>query len=95
MRTLIWGEMVLITKNGKFIYAPRRCDIGPDGGLVVKKDGKSDWVRPFTLMKFENLARRDPDNDWRYYHLSEMHDETYQRHGKNYWPIVRSGRGYA
>lgn len=80
MRCRIWGQYDIIKKNGQIVY------------LSV---GDEPYNEAPTLMKFENMARKEPNCDWRYWHLTGLHDELYQRHGRNYWPLVKSGLGYA
>ena len=80
MKRRIWGEHDSIIKDRELVY------------LV---DPAEDFEDAPTLMTFENLARKDPDHDWRYYHLTALYDETYQRQGRNLWLLVKSGPGYA
>ena len=77
----IWGEGTII-KNNKTVYDARM-------------ENDVSWENAPTLMKFENMARKDPDADWRYEHISALHEEEYQRQGKNNWVMIRSGMGYA
>ena len=69
-----------ITKNGKVVYE------GPIDG---------DWTDYPTLMKFENMARKDPNHDWRAECDLPLRSATYQRQGKNEWVLVASGKGFA
>ena len=80
MRCKIWGEHDEIIKDGKRIYFSR---------------GDEAYEKAPTLMKFELMARKEPDADWQYFHLTALYDELYQRQGKNHWPLVKSGMGYA
>lgn len=70
----------LITKNDKLIFMARP---------------NLEWHQFPTLMKFENMARKDPDNDWRAECQLPLRDATYQRQGKNRWVLVKSGLGFA
>ena len=82
MRTRIYGGFGgwFITKDGKAIYAP-------------PYDG--DWADYPTLMTFENMARNDPDHDWRAECDLSLRSATYQRQGRNEWVLVASGEGFA
>ena len=68
-----------------------------DGVLVYQGDDNKDMgnTQCPTLMRFENMARKDPDHDWRYEHYTAMHGELYQRQGKNQWVLVDSNKGWA
>jgi len=33
--------------------------------------------------------------DWRLVNFQPLHDEVYQRQGKNLWVLVKKGRGFA
>lgn len=73
------------------------------GYAGIEKDGKSiftekadmDWGDIPTLMKFENMARRDPDHDWRLILDAPLRSREYQRQGHNNWILVKSGQGFA
>lgn len=53
------------------------------------------WEDAPTLMKFENMARKDPDNDWRFHLVLPLREATYQRQGKNHWVLIEKGLGFA
>jgi len=71
-----------IKKNSEVVYQ------APDNDL-------NDWDTAPTLMKFENMARKDPDNDWRYWINQPLREAEYQRQGKNEWVLIRTWRGFA
>lgn len=48
-----------------------------------------------TFQRFENVARKDPDRDWRVKVDGPLLDVTYQRHGPNEWVAVAKGMGFA
>ena len=95
------GEM----RGGKVeITATMRTRIyGGFGGWHIEKDGEVqfrppqhlEWEKYPTLMKFENMARKDPDHDWRAVAFLPLRDATYQRHGRNRWVLISSGPGFA
>jgi len=95
------GEM---RKRPTCITAPMTTRIyGGFGGWAIKRDGKTvfqpltdaEWADFPTLMTFENMARKDPDHDWRAEFVSPMRDATYQRQGRNFWVLIASGPGFA
>lgn len=73
------------------------------GYAGVTKDGKEVWSEPHnydwgdlpTLMTFENMARKEPDADWRAIIDGPLSMREYQRHGRNEWVLVRKGMGFA
>ncbi len=73
------------------------------GYAGVEKDGKSIFAEKFgmnwedlpTLMKFENMARKDPNHDWQLILDAPLRSRIYQRHGRNNWVLVKSGQGFA
>lgn len=72
-----------ITRNGKTYYFPDNWD-GTKLGLKKHK----------TLMTFELKARKNKA-DWRLVNDVPLHDEVYQRQGKNNWVLVKKGIGFA
>ena len=69
-----------ITKNGKYIYTEKP---------------NLQWEDAPTLMKFELMARKDPNADWRYDLDLPLSSGVWQRHGKNEWVLIKSGMGFA
>lgn len=70
------------------------------GVTALSRDGE--WVESYfdyekcpTFRRFENVARKDPDHDWRVKVDGPLSDVTYQRHGPNEWVAVASGLGFA
>lgn len=47
------------------------------------------------LQEFENMAKADPDHDWRALLVAPLREREYQRHGDEHWALVRSGEGFA
>ena len=45
--------------------------------------------------RFEAMASRDPDHDWRIDFLSPMRQLVYQRQGIGQWVLVEAGMGFA
>ena len=73
-----------ITKNGKLYYMPDDWDGTKEG-----------WKKAKTLMYIELRARKEPKANWRLVNLMALHDEVYQRQGKNNWVLIKKGMGFA
>jgi len=69
-----------VTKNDEIIYNERYA--GEDEEYWTTQDA-------------ENLAKLDPDNDWRIVKHGPLHGETFQRQGENNWVCVESNEGFA
>ena len=69
-----------VTKNGKLFY---------DG----EKDYDENGIAK-TVGEIEEVAKLDPDNDWRIVKYAPLHGETFQRQdGK--WVCIESNMGFA
>lgn len=67
-----------------------------DGELVY--DGESEFHagnEPKSVGDIEELAKEDPDHDWRIIKHGPMHGETFQRQGDGEWVCVESNQGFA
>jgi len=64
-------------------------------GIVVWEEGNKDWNECITVAQAEEIAAKDPDNDWRIELHAPLSDAIYQRHGKNKWVLVKVGPGFA
>jgi hypothetical protein len=47
-----------------------------------------------TLAEFEEMAKEDPDHDWRALLDGPMRYRLYQRHGEGEWVLIESGPGF-
>ena len=70
------------------------------GYAACERDGEPVWIEQDfndapTAMRFENMARKDPDHDWRVVIHGPLSGATYQRHGRNDWPMVEKNQGFA
>lgn len=68
-----------ITKNGKTVY----------------HDLNVEWDDAPTLMKFELMAKKEPNADWRFILDLPLRSGEWQRHGRNKWALIKSGVGFA
>lgn len=70
------------------------------GTVSVDKDGSGIWDmqqddEAQTLQRFEDMAKVDPDHDWRVSFFGPLSESTYQRHGVGEWVLVTKGDGFA
>jgi len=47
------------------------------------------------LSEFEEMAKKDPDHDWRVLLVAPLREREYQRQGDGEWVLIASGRGFA
>lgn len=73
------------------------------GSAYLSKNGEVIWDEQmaetdddiWTVKKAEDLAKQDPDNDWRIVKYSPLHGETFQRQGDSNWVCIESNPGFA
>lgn len=68
--------------------------ITKDGETIFNADMNSEEDGP-TLQKFEDMAKLDPDHDWRFSLFLPLREAEYQRQGDGRWVLVKSGMGFA
>lgn len=71
-----------------------RAGVTKDGALIWCEKSQMEWNQLWTVMKAENLARKDPNHDWQIVLDGPMHGETYQRHDRNLWVLVEKNEGF-
>ncbi len=54
-----------------------------------------EWDDFWPLSKVEELAKADPDHDWRVVMHGPLRGRTYQRHGDGEWVLIESNEGFA
>ena len=47
-----------------------------------------------TLARFQRMAKKDPEHDWRVRFMGPLNDPTYQRQDGR-WVLVQKGEGFA
>lgn len=67
--------------------------ITKDGAVVFDEADDADDFH--YLQEFEDMARTDPDHDWRCILDAPLRSVRYQRHGENEWALIYSGPGVA
>ena len=71
------------------------------GAAVVSRDGECVFQEQnddddfHFLREFEDMAKADPDHDWRVLLDAPLRMREYQRHGDGQWTLVKSGQGFA
>jgi hypothetical protein len=71
----------VLSKNGVTVY---------DGEEALQQEQE-----PWTVREAEELAKNDPDHDWRIVKHGPLHGETFQRHGPGCWVCIESNQGFA
>jgi len=49
----------------------------------------------WTTQQAEELAKQDPDNDWRIHLEAPLSERHYQRQGEGLWVLYEKGEGFA
>lgn len=72
------------------------------GGWSIKRNGMmffcdqtGDYNKAPTLLKFEKLARKEPEECWEAELYLPLRGGVYQRHGYNSWVLIESNEGFA
>lgn len=66
-----------------------------DGTLFFMEDTHKEYYEAPTLLKFEKLAREEPESEWVAELYLPLRGATYQRHGYNMWVLIDSNPGFA
>lgn len=97
----IWG-CLQCPANATVAPMSTKIIAGFGGATITKNDehiysapGNLEWRNAYTLMKFEIMARKEPNADWRFHLDLPLRSATYQRQGKNAWVLVEQGQGFA
>ncbi len=64
-----------------------------DGAMIFCHDGEYEDAP--TILKFEKMAREEPESCWEAQLYLPLRGATYQRHGYNMWVIIESNPGFA
>ncbi len=75
------------------------------GSAGYSRDGETLWEEgmrdpdseePYpTAQEVENMAKAEPDRDWRIFYYAPLYESEYQRQGDGHWVLVREGMGFA
>jgi hypothetical protein len=69
----------IVTKDDELVYSEDRVE------------NETYW----TVQDAENIAKLEPDCDWRIAKHGPLHGETFQRQGDGLWVCVESNQGFA
>lgn len=80
-----------------------RCIAVGFGSANYSRDGTCLWEEsllidgdePPTVQHVEDLAKADPDHDWRIAYYAALYEAEYQRQGDGVWVLVKKGMGFA
>lgn len=86
------------------IHAESRISVG-FGDAKLTKDSETIWEEDTTsdcsyddcmsVAEAEELAKADPDHDWRIVIYGALSGRTYQQHGDMQWVLVERNLGFA
>lgn len=74
------------------------------GNAGYSRDGETLWDEcsdggeyedAHTVQMVEDMAKVDPDHDWRIFFFAPLYEAEYQRHDDGVWVLVRKGKGFA
>ena len=108
---MTWTKLPAIegTIGGCLNCGPRPSFFPADGVIAVgfgcaalMRDGHTVYAEPqtgeddyMTGHQAEELAKTDPDHDWRIVLMAPLSARTYQRHAPGEWALVEQGEGFA
>jgi hypothetical protein len=64
-------------------------------GSMIFCDQSGEYETAPTILKFEKMAREEPEEEWTAELYLPLRGATYQRHGYNMWVLVDSNEGFA
>ncbi len=70
------------------------CNVRKDDDIVYSEDSRDD-EEFWTAQKAEDLAKLDPDHDWRIEFYAPLYEAHYQRHGDGHLVLIKQGDGFA
>ena len=72
------------------------------GSAGYSRDGKTLWQEQDeefdelpTVQQVEDMAKAEPDHDWRIFFIAPLYEAEYQRQDEGVWVLVRKGMGFA
>lgn len=72
-----------LEKNGRIVWS--ESDLPSD----------AKWENFMSGQQAEELAAKDPDNDWRIKKIGPLKEGEWQRQGEGHWVLYREGAGFA
>lgn len=71
------------------------CTVSKDGTGIYDEGMVPNGEDAPILQKYEDMAKADPDHDWRVAFYGAMSETEYQRQGDEAWVLVKKGDGFA
>lgn len=75
---------VVATRDGITIYSESEAE----------RNG-AEWEDYWNTQKVEDVAKTDPNHDWRINFMAPLYGAEYQRQGDGHWVLVRKDQGFA
>ncbi len=69
------------------------AQVTKDGEIIFQEQSNDENIR--ILNEFEEMAKAEPDCDWRVLLVGPLRESEYQRHGDKEWVLIDSGMGFA
>ncbi len=88
------GNRDVLKMNTKIIAGFGDVTITRNKKLIYSEPPQIEWEDAPTLMKFENMARKQ-GGVWRYALNLPLRSGIWERKGKNNWVLIKSGIGFA
>ncbi len=63
--------------------------------MVVWEEGNKEFEDCITFADAEEIAKQDPDNDWRVHLLGPLSEVEYQRQDEGQWVLIKAEEGFA
>lgn len=54
-----------------------------------------DWDELLSYKEAEELAAKEPDQDWRIHLIAPLSERHFQRQGEKHWVLYEKGKGFA
>ena len=64
-------------------------------GETLWQQGGEEFDELPAVQHVEDMAKADPDNDWRIFFFAPLYEAEYQRQGDGVWVLVSKGMGFA
>ena len=66
-----------------------------NGEVIFQEVNRMNFKDIMTCKQAEELAIKDPDNDWRIHLVAQLSERHYQRQGEKHWVLYEKGMGFA
>lgn len=76
-----------VTKDGMVIW--------DELSVTLAAEKKGIDANYWQTIDAENVAKEDPEHDWRIHLVAPLSERHYQRQGENHWVLYEKGPGFA